>query len=190
MLQQGLQFDGFKMTVMADMQKLSYPVTNLEIRKTASFPMAGILPGEFVGISVKEEDLKCQTDQTSMSQGMFRTLSLIIQTTYYAMAKKGGCILIDDIGEGLDFERSCTLVDLIRAKARESNFQLIMSTNNRFIMNRVPLEEWCVLQRTGSHVRARNYFNSRPAFERFKMTGLNNFDLLATDFLDKVKVNG
>jgi hypothetical protein len=65
-----------------------------------------------------------------------------------------------------------------------------MSTNDRFVMNKVPLEEWCLLQRNGNHVRVRNYQNSKAAFDRFKVTGLNNFDFLATDFIEKVGANG
>lgn len=182
--------DAFKTSVINDMRELGYDVSDLEIRRPANIVVHGLLPGEPMGVSATEENLKCPTDQTMMSHGMFRTLSLLIQLTYYAMRNKGGCILIDDIGEGLDFERSCILVDMIRKKAYDSSMQVVMTTNNRFVMNKVPLEEWCVLQRDGSRVRARNYANSRAAFERFKVTGLNNFDLLATDYLDKVKLNG
>ena len=80
------------------------------------------------------------------------------------MAQKATCILIDDIGEGLDFDRSCRLIHILRAKAQEANIQLILSTNDRFVMNEVPLEEWSVLQRKGSHVRVRNYQNSQEVF--------------------------
>ena len=169
--------------VSEDMRALGYPITELKIRKPEHTVVQGLLPGELVGVSVKEEELACLTDQPCMSQGMFRSLSLLIQTTYYMLSGKSGCVLVDDVGEGLDFERSCILIDLLRKKAERSAFQLLMSTNNRFVMNRVPLEEWCVLQRTKGQVRVRNYANSAPAFEEFKLTGLNNFDLLATDFL-------
>jgi hypothetical protein len=97
---------------------------------------------------------------------------------------------VDDIGEGLDFERSCLLIDLLRQKAKNSVVQLVMATNDRFVMNKVPLEEWSVLQRTGPLVKVRNYANSKEVFERFKVTGLSNFDLLTTDFLTKVDKNG
>jgi energy-coupling factor transporter ATP-binding protein EcfA2 len=172
-----------KQTVMADMETLGYHITELGIRKPAYNAGMGTLMGDFVGLCAKEQELDVMTDQPNMSQGMFRTLSLLIQTTHYMMSNKSGCILIDDIGEGLDFERSCILIDLLREKAKRSSFQLIMSTNNRFVMNRVPLEEWCVLERTKGHVRVRNYANSAAAFEEFKITGLSNFDLFATNFL-------
>jgi hypothetical protein len=49
-------------------------------------------------------------------------------------------------------------------------------------MNRIPLEEWSVLQRCGSTVRVLNYENSRDLFEEFKFTGLSNFSFLEMDF--------
>ena len=180
----------FKKSVITDMESLGYKLDDLEIRRPANAIIRGLIPGDLVGISAKETGLRSATDQMTMSQGMFRALSLLIQTTYYALEKKGGCIIIDDIGEGLDYERSCLLIDLLRKKALTSSMQLIMSTNNRFIMNKVPLEEWCVLHRSGNKVRGWNYANARDAFERFKITGLNNFDLLATDYVQKVKGDG
>jgi predicted ATPase len=143
-------------------------------------------PGEPVSLAIKEKDLPGAVEQHTVSQGMFRALSLIIQLNFGLMSRRAACILVDDIGEGLDFERSCAIIDLLRRKARDSAVQLIMSTNDRFVMNKVPLEEWCLLQRTGNKVCVRNYRNSKEAFDRFKVTGLNNFDFLATDFIDKV----
>jgi hypothetical protein len=101
------------------------------------------------------------------------------------MAKKATCVLIDDIGEGLDFDRSCSLIDVLRRKAQESAVQLIMATNDRFVMNKVPLEEWSVFVREGNRVRVRNYENSKAVFDEFKFTGLSNFDFLATDFVNE-----
>ena len=100
---------------------------------------------------------------------------------------RDGQIQPDDFGEGLDFERSRTLIDLLRSKAHnsEASIQLIMTTNDRFVMNNIPLEEWTVLQRVGHQVRVRNYGNSKQIFDEFKYTGLNNFDFFATDFLSE-----
>jgi energy-coupling factor transporter ATP-binding protein EcfA2 len=176
----------YREAIISDMKVLGYDLEKIEIRRPTNLATNLILPGELHGVSVRERDLRCNIDQPSMSQGMFRALSLLAQVNYYAMAKKDACFLVDDIGDGLDFERSCELIDLLRDKAERSNFQLLMSSNNRFVMNRVPLEEWCVLQRNGHHVSARNYRNSKDVFERFKITGLSNFDLLTTDFLEKV----
>ncbi len=119
-----------------------------------------------------------------MSQGMFRTLSILAQVNYAMMKHTADCILIDDIGEGLDFERSSVLIELLRDKAKQSRFQLVMSTNDQFVMNQVPLEEWSVLQRHGSRVTVKNYENSKEAFEYFKFVGLSNFAFFEMDFVN------
>ncbi len=174
----------FTDTVKRDMQKIGYELEDLSIARPAFVVVEPTPPGELVGIAAKERDLPCATDQHCMSQGMFRTLSLLIQLNYALLRQKPGCVLVDDIGEGLDFERSCLLIDLLRSKAGESDVQMILSTNDRFVMNKVPLEEWLILQRTGNHVRVRNYENSKEIFDEFKFTGLSNFDFFATDFLN------
>jgi len=117
-----------------------------------------------------------------MSQGMFRALSIIIQVNYSQMAHRANCILIDDIGDGLDFERSTRLIDILRTKARQSSFQLIMTTNDQFVMNHVPLDEWSVLERDGCHVHVRNHENARQAFEHFRFVGMSNFAFFEMDF--------
>ncbi len=116
-----------------------------------------------------------------MSQGMWRVLSLLVHVNYSRLANPGACVIIDDIGEGLDFDRSCRLIDLLRRKANQSEIQLVMSTNDKFVMNQVPLEEWSVLQRTRNHVSVKNYQNARAEFESFKFTGLSNFSFLEFD---------
>src|SRR5262249_48639494 len=152
-----------------------YYIEEITVQPPVSIRLIGNLPGELVGLTVKEKDLHGVTDQHSMSQGMFRALAIFIHVNYSEMAKKSSCLLIDDIGEGLDFDRSCRMIDLLREKAETSSVQLILSTNDRFVMNRVPLEEWSYLQRAGSNVRVRNYYNSKEIFEEFKFTGLSNF---------------
>src|SRR5262249_1114517 len=127
-------------------------------------------PGELVGLFVKEKALRSVTDQNSMSQGMFRVLSLIIHVNYCQFSGKATCIRVDYIGEGLDFDRSCRLIDLLREKSINAGIQLVLTTNDRFVMNLVPLEEWSVLQRVGSVIKVRNYENSTKVFEEFKFT--------------------
>ena len=118
-----------------------------------------------------------------MSQGMFRALSLIIQTVYAELTSDSGCVIIDDIGEGLDHERSTKLIHVLMDRAKKSDVQLIMATNDRFVMNAVPLEAWSCLRRTPGGCEVPNYENSQALFDEFRLTGLNNFDFLATKFL-------
>ena len=123
-------------------------------------------------------------DQGEMSQGMFRALSILIQINYSQLARRAHCILIDDIGEGLDFDRSALLIQLLRRKAKDAAFQLVMSTNDQFVMNHVPLEEWSILQREGSHIHVRNHDNSKEAFKHFRFVGLSNFSFFEMDFVN------
>jgi hypothetical protein len=90
--------------------------------------------------------------------------------------------LIDDIGEGLDNDRSNSLIELIIEKIKDSSVQVIMTTNDRFVMNKVPLEYWSVIQRIPKKSLFYNYQNSKSTFEEFKRTGLNNFDFLSYEY--------
>ncbi len=169
--------------VKQDMSRLGYELDGLELCTPEGLVI--LAPGPSVtvqGLGVRERGIGGVVDQLEMSQGMFRALSILIQVNYARLADRSYCILIDDIGEGLDFDRSARLIELLRDRAAESSFQLIMATNDRFVMDHVPLEEWTVLQRQGSHVRVLNYANSRELFEDFKFTGLSNFFFLETDF--------
>lgn len=180
----------FTKLIMRHMAGIGFPLSNIGLRPPVAFKVLG---GEMVGdpvyLGVQEKGLKGITDQQSMSQGMFRALSVIIQLTYSQLAGQKSCILIDDIGEGLDYERSCALIKLITTEFHESSAQIIMSTNDRFTMNAVPLKSWTVLNRKSSKVAVFNYANSKQTFDEFRFTGLNNFDFFATDFLSEAKMN-
>lgn len=164
------------------MTKVGFNLDNITVGSPISITFQNLLePPE--GILVKEGDLKGTTDQNSISQGMFRALSLIIQLNYSLLASVPSCILIDDIGEGLDYERASALIKLLIDKAKKSCVQLIMSTNDRFVMNNVPLEYWSIMRRFPNESKIYNYKNSRKQFDDFELTGLNNFDFFTSDFV-------
>lgn len=178
----GERLSGFKEAVIEDMAFMGYSISDIKLSQLSSIKKKS---NGIYHIFLKESDLEGETQQFDISQGMFRVLSLIIQLNYLKMTQEPSCIIIDDIGEGLDYERSCKLIELIIKKARTSNFQLIMATNDRFVMNNVPLEYWTVLQRKGKHCHVFNFQNSKEKFEEFRFTGLNNFDFFASDYLIK-----
>ncbi len=182
----------FTEAIKHDMAEIGYEIEDVGVSRPTTLVLSSSmpLPGEFVGMYVKERDLNAPTEQTDISQGMFRALSILIQLNYSRMAGKQSCILIDDIGEGLDFERSCALIELLMRKASESSVQLIMSTNDRFVMNTVPIETWSVLERKGGLIKVHNYSNSKETFDKFKFTGLSNFDFLAFDFIKEGQKEG
>jgi hypothetical protein len=180
----------YRESLLEDMNQLGYPLTDIAL-DTANLSIEAMvnevqlpMPGELKALAVREEGVHGMYRQDTISQGMFRALSLLAQVTYSQMSNRANCIIIDDIGEGLDFERSSILIEMLRKKANESNFQLIMATNDQFVMNKVPLNEWSVLQRKGGEVMVRNIHNSKKQFEDFNFVGLSNFAFFEMDFAD------
>lgn len=165
--------------VIEDMRKIDYDLEDVTSSHLRHFPL------EAFGISVKEKDLNDVTEQLEMSQSMFRSLALLAQLNISLYQKKTSCILIDDIGEGLDYTRSTKLIGLLIEKAKTSGVQLIMSTNDRYVMNKVPLDYWHVIWREANKSIFYNKKNSPEFFEQFAFMGLNNFDFFATQFYRK-----
>lgn len=164
--------------VKLDMTKVGFAIDDVNLGTPNSVTVNTI--EQLQCILLKESDLDGTTDQSSISQGMFRALSLIIQLNYSLLVSLPSCILIDDIGEGLDYERSSALIKLLIEKAKESCVQLIMTTNDRFVMNNVPLEYWSVMQRFAKGSKIYNMENSKKQFKDFELTGLNNFDFFTS----------
>ncbi|OHB76415.1 MAG: hypothetical protein A2Z25_18465 [Planctomycetes bacterium RBG_16_55_9] len=174
--------DRFVDAIKVDMKSIGYNLDKIDVGRPMSLAFK---PGPIQipnGMLVQESDLDEETDQNDMSQGMFRAMSLLIQLNYSQMGSIPSCILIDDIGEGLDYERASALIKLLVEKAKNSKVQLIMSTNDRFVMNNVPLEYWSVVRRLPKRTKIYNYKNARKTFEEFELTGLNNFDFFSSRF--------
>ena len=175
----------FEKAIIKDMISIGYNLVQIGV--TSPEGMIPKLPRNLVCIAVKEKEIYGPINQLFLSQGMFRALAVIIHINYLLFSRKPSCILLDDIGEGLDFDRSCRLIDLIINKALKTSIQVIMTTNDRFTMNKTPLQYWSIMSRRGGVCKFYNYQNSRKVFEEFKFTGLNNFDFFATDYIAKIK---
>ena len=176
----------FKNNIINDMVKLGYKIDdiNIGIPKGLIFSQSTIY-APLQGFILKESDLPSITEQNNISSGMFRALSLIIQLNYSQLASIPSCILIDDIGEGLDYDRSMSLIKLVIEKAKNSSIQLIMSTNDRFVMNNVPLEYWVIILRSSNKPNIYNYENAKNRFDEFALTGLSNFDFFSTGLFEE-----
>jgi hypothetical protein len=173
--------------IKSDMLSVGYKISEVGTKTPSALlsdegDEVSLLDGEPQYIYVQESDLREKTEQGLMSQGMFRVLSLIIQVNYSLLAKQPSCILIDDIGEGLDFERSSAMIELLIKKAETGLVQLIMTTNDSFVMNGVPLDYWSVIERKPGLAKLHNIHNSKQIFDDFKFIGLNNFDFFETQF--------
>ncbi|MBV6340367.1 AAA family ATPase, partial [Candidatus Magnetobacterium casense] len=128
-------------------------------------------------VLLKEKGLERLTDHYRMSQGMFRALTLIVIIEDLLLSNSECTLVIDDIGEGLDFDRSSKLIKLIFSKLKDSNIQFIATTNNRFLINAVDIRDLNILEREGHVVKSYNYSNSKEQFDEFEFTGLGSFDL-------------
>jgi hypothetical protein len=176
--------EGFRDDITELMGKIGY---NLNLINVAPNPNVGIIP---TGLPLQmiyaiEKGRTAMIFQPEMSQGMFRALSLLIQIRYNIRKKSSTTILVDDIGEGLDFDRSSGIIKVIVDAAENSEIQFVMSTNDRFVMNGVPLKYWQVIKRKGGECVIYNYGNSKDIFDEFEFTGLSNFSFLSTDFISQ-----
>lgn len=171
----------FTSGIVKDFNSIGYSISSIYHGEPTELKIEAPMQ-QLNGLIVKENDRQAPTDQHAMSTGMFRALTIIIFFNFYKLADIHGTVIIDDIGEGLDFERSTKLIELIIDKSKQSKIQLLMSTNDRFVMNNVPLEYWQVINRKGGCVKMYNHKNHPEIFEDFKFTGLNNFDFFSTGF--------
>lgn len=157
--------------IVTDMRSVGYPIKDIAVKKLD--PLNALI------ITVQEENIPREIVQTEISAGMYRALSAVVILNYLLLQETPCTLAVDDIGEGLDFERSVNLIKLLLQKTKESNIQLMLTSNDRHLLNAVDVQSWNILERKGGKVRAFNYANSKEAFDDFAMTGLSNFDFLS-----------
>lgn len=178
--------DTFKSEIIKDFNSIGYSI--VDIGTTTENELKELLADSNIPIPsllyIKEEGITDRIFQNEISQGMFRVLSLIIQIKYLEKNNLSTSILIDDIGEGLDYERSTKLINYIieKAKSLEKNIQLIMTTNDRFVMNSIELKYWTVIDRDKDVINFYNQKTHKKLFNDFKKIGLNNFDFFESEY--------
>lgn len=163
--------NAFTSEVISGMNELGHNISDISIEETKGL----------YGLAVEEQG-EYIVSQKDMSQGMFRAISLLIMLTYARLNDISVCLLIDDMGEGLDFETSKKMMNIIIKNLNKSSIQFFTTTNDRYVMNQIPLRFWSVIERKGTKSIFYDYTNSKDTFDDFKYTGLNNFDFLVTDF--------
>lgn len=168
-----------KQQVIKDLNYLDYKIDDLNVQEI----------GQKIKIlHITESGVKDYLWEASISQGMQRTLFLIIFINYLSLNKENTKIIaIDDFCEGLDYDRSIKLGKYLYKFCIENNIQLITTSNDSFLMDVVDLKYWNILQRKGDKVTAINIYNSPELFEDFEFTGLSNFDLFSSDFIARHK---
>ncbi len=171
--------DEFDEAILSDLAEIGYPCTDINANTAPNVPfIEGNMP---VVLQVQEVGLDTPTGQFEMSTGMFRALAVLVHINYAVMAGVKTSIIIDDIGEGLDFNRSKSLINLIIKKCMTAPIQLILTSNDRFVMNEVDIDLWHILDREGSRVYVSDKSSSPNQFSDFKYSGLSNFDFFALE---------
>lgn len=169
--------------ILKDMASVGYELEDVGVKDIKSVTPHAIAPDGVLSLFVKEKGRASDLGQIDMSQGMFRALTMVIYINIAVLEKYEGLILIDDIGEGLDYDRSTRLIDLLFKRLKK--VQIITTTNDRFVMNKVPLENWCLLRREGPTVHAYTERSNPTEFADFKYVGLSNFEFFASSPLVK-----
>jgi energy-coupling factor transporter ATP-binding protein EcfA2 len=172
-------------SVIGDMRKIGYELTELGLMPIAGV-VSPILNSDMPqAIYVKEAGIEKKLGQHEISNGMFRALVTLILIHITRLEKKPGCLLIDDIGEGLDFDRATKLISVLVNQAEKGFSQFCLTSNDRFVMNNVSLEYWCVVERQQGLVKSYSQRNAPDAYDSFREFGFNNFDFFANEFFKK-----
>ncbi len=166
----------FRDQVLQAMQEVGYTLSDVLLAE----PRPGSLE-----LLVKEPKRATYTPVRWLSQGQQRTLALITFLALLESDPRPATVLIDDFGEGLDFEHAQRFTKSLLNRLSSSPLQFIIATNDRYVMNAVPLEYWSVLVEEGSKTLVFNYANSKERFDSFKFTGLCNFDFFSMDFAER-----
>lgn len=133
---------------------------------------------------IEEEGITYRIKHFELSQGMFRSLLILMYLHYLIVKQKASLIIIDDLCEGLDYDRASSLGKLIFNKMKANNVQFIATSNDYFLMNSVSINDWNIISRRDNKIISHNYQNSKKLFDEFKFTGMNNFQLFASDYLE------
>lgn len=162
-----------KKEIISQMKKLDYYIDDIKFEK---------YQGDLYAIKLMEKGIPNGVPQLEISQGMFRAFSLITHSLINLFENKINLMIIDDIGEGLDYNRSTKLIKILIKNSEESKSQLIMATNDRYVMNNIPLKYWHIIDREDIKINFYSYEEHKDIFDEFEFTGLSNFDFLATKF--------
>jgi predicted ATPase len=164
-----------KRQMIEDLGHMGYKARDLSV----AAPSIPGIPREVLVMRIIENGIDFPIDQMALSQGMYRAIASVVMFNHLMLRSTEGTLVIDDLGEGLDFERSSKLTEIIFNRVKNTGIQLIVTSNDRFLMNAVDLKYWNVFERKGKIVQSFNYKNSKKAFDDFALTGLNNFDFFA-----------
>lgn len=159
--------------VIKAVKGMGYPIKNIRIQD----------PAKLKAVEFLEEGVDHYLWYFDLSKGMYRTIYLLIFVEYLATLKTPKMLVIDDLCEGLDYDRATKLGKFLFDFCLKKDIQLVASSNDSFLMDVVDIQYWNVLQRNGEVVTAINKHNNPQLFENFSYTGLSNFDFFSSDYI-------
>lgn len=159
--------------VISNSKKLNYNITHIKVEKIGDAKLPFVV----------EEGVKSPLPIFSLSTGMVCAIYILVLLEYLSSHDTPSCILIDDFSEGLDYGRSKQLGRLIFDYCSEHNIDLIVSSNDNFLMDEVPTDKWIIISRNGSIVENISQKTYPDLFEEFSFTGLNNFTLFSSNYI-------
>ena len=163
-----------KELLISYMRDLGYKIKDIEEYES---------PSGARSLHVYENGVKMALRPFDLSNGMFRVFCVLLYMLYSSTLSEARCLVIDDMGEGLDYMRSTKLGKIMYDFCEKNHIQLIATSNDSFLMDAVDLQCWNILQREGNRVYSISALNSPALFEKFRRTGLSNFDILSSNFL-------
>lgn len=173
--------DDAKKIVMTEARKLGYRVSSLNTIHANS---------ELNLVAVKEENVPEMLVDFQLSNGMLRVLYILCFLEYVKTRAGQRTLLIDDLGEGLDYNRATLLGRKVFEICEQEGVQLIASSNDSFMMDVVDISMWQIVRREDKTLKVMNQTTEPELFKRFRMTGLSNFDLFSSDFIDNFLARG
>jgi ABC-type cobalamin/Fe3+-siderophores transport system ATPase subunit len=161
----------FEERILKQLEQIGYPMQQISLIEEPTF-----------ALEVLEKNRTRKTPFRRLSQAQQRSLTFITFLTFLDSESTEATVLVDDFAEGLDFDSARKLTRLVWEDFADSKLQFIVSSNDRYVMNTVPLEHLTVLAEEGDTTRVFNYANSKQKFDDFKFTGLSNFDFFSMEF--------
>lgn len=160
-----------RVEILKDINSLGFPIEKLSIKEM-------IVEGIKTPVLLfKEMRVRGTYDLINASSALIKVIFLI---TCMHLIEKGSCILIDNVGDGLDYKRSIEIINFLKKFKKDK--QIILCTNNEILLNQTDIRNWNILHRQGSIVKAHNYDNSRERLERFAKTGLSNYEYFQDEY--------
>lgn len=185
----GIEGNLYNMVKSLSVERLSHAV---EILNQIGYPISNIKPTEepFEKILFYEEGVQPILLDRYISKGMFRSIYTVLLVEYIATKEFHGLLIIDDFCEGLDYSHSTKLGKYVFQFCTENAIQLLVSSNDNFLMDVVDMRYWNYLTRNEGKINSFNYSNSKQLFDDFAFTGLSNFDFFSSDYIHRHQVQG